>query len=290
MTVLPGKQVTGLRTPRFGGTAALPASFDTVCAMLSVYAGQLGAAPCLGRSPDRTYYAASMMKVAVLAALHRNGHNLDVQVPLRNAFVSAVPGPRFAITPDWEVDPETWGRLGKRASLRWLARRMIAHSSDLAANTLLEQVGIDAVNEIWSLAGAQHSITRRGIQDAAARAAGVTNLVTAADLARLLCWLPSELLDLLAANVHRVDLAAGLPAGTRVAFKNGWVQGLRHSAGIVFPHDAPPYVLAICYSGSLARGRAVGDPAARLLARISADIWSRRHSLARHSLAPDGHS
>ncbi|UQA97292.1 serine hydrolase [Streptomyces halobius] len=244
-----------------------------------MHVARLGAGEYLSRGADLTYYAASTMKMAVLAALHRSDLDLDAPVPIRNRFISAVPAPPFGITPDWAADSGTWRLLGTSASLRWLARRMIAHSSDLATNICISHVGLDAVNEIWRLAGARHSVTHRGIEDYAARAAGVTNLVTAADLSRLLCWLPPELLDQLAANVHRIDLPAGLPAGTRIALKNGWVRGIRHSAGIVYPPDAAPYVISICYSGRLAMGRHVDDPAARLLARISAGIWSRRHSL-----------
>ncbi|UGY92843.1 serine hydrolase [Streptomyces gobiensis] len=247
--------------------------------MLSVYAARLGADACVSRNADLPHYAASTMKVAVLAALYRSGLDLDAPVPVRNSFFSAVPGPAYGIVPDWEIDPGTWRLVGERASLRWLARQMVVHSSDLAANHCLAHVGLDAVAEVWRLAGARHSSTRRGIQDFAARAAGVTNLVTAADLARLLCWLPGDLLELLAENAHRVDLAAGLPPGTWIAFKNGWVPGVRHSAGIVRPPDAPPYVIAVCYTGPLATGQATGDPAARLLARISATLWSHRDGL-----------
>ncbi|NLU67424.1 serine hydrolase [Streptomyces sp. HNM0574] len=255
--------------------------------MLSVYAGPLNgdgdtsAHRVWQRHPDHPYYAASTMKVTVLAALHRSPYVPDRQVELRNEFTSAVPSPPYAIPADLAAeDPGTWRMLGRPVTLRWLARRMIGHSSDLATNALLELLGCAAAQEIWRLAGARHSTVRRGIEDAAAREAGVTNLVTAADLARLLRWLPAELLGPLAANVHRVDLAAGLPPGTRIAFKNGWVTGIRHSAGIVFPHDAPPYVLSVCYAGPLANGRATGDPAARLLARISARAWAHRHALA----------
>ncbi|GAA4890238.1 serine hydrolase [Streptomyces coeruleoprunus] len=247
--------------------------------MLSVYAAVPGGPAYLARNPDHPHYAASTMKVAVLAALHRSGLDLDAKVPLRNAFPSALPGaPDYAIPPDLEVDAETWALLGRRVSLRRLARQMIAHSSDLATNTLLAHIGIDAVDEIWRLAGAGHSTTRRGIEDAAARAAGITNLVTAADLVRLLCWLPRPVLGELAHNRHRVDLAAGLPPGTRIAFKNGWITGVRHSAAVVLPEDAPPYALAVCYTGPLASGHAVADPAARVLARVSARVWSLRHT------------
>lgn len=218
------------------------------------------------------------MKIAVLAALHRSGVDLDTAVPLRNSFTSALRGaPPYGIEPDHEVDGETWALLGRRVSLRRLAELMVAHSSDLAANTLIAHVGVDAVDEIWRLAGAERSRTRRAIGDFAARRAGVTNLVTAADLVRLLCWLPRPVLERLTANTHRGDLAAGLPAGTWIAFKNGWISGVRHCAAVVRPDDAPPYAVAVCYTGPLASGEAVGDPAARLLARVSGRVWSLRH-------------
>ncbi|GHA43384.1 hypothetical protein GCM10010329_77790 [Streptomyces spiroverticillatus] len=258
--------------------------------MLSVYASWLGEVerPFVTRGAQDRHYAASTMKVAILAALHRSGLDLDAPVLVENCFVSAVPGPAYRISEDWEIDAETWRMLGHRVPLRWLAERMVRHSSDLAANTCLAHVGLDAVAEVWQLAGARHAVTRRGIEDFGARAAGVTNLVTANDLARLLCWLPPDLLELVAGNVHRVDLAAGLPPQTWIAFKNGWSRGVRHSVGVVRPHDAPAYVIAVCYTGPLASGEAVCDPAARLIARISAHVWDHRHhhDLSGHASPP----
>ncbi|MFJ8086192.1 serine hydrolase [Streptomyces sp. NPDC096205] len=247
--------------------------------VLSLHVATEGGPPCVSREADLPHYAASTMKVAILAALHRSGLDLDESVPLVNSFASAVPGaPRYSLTEDWDTDHACWSRLGRQVRLGWLARQMIAHSSNLAANTLLERVGTAAVNDVWRLAGARHSIVGRGFQDIAAQKAGITNLVTAEDLVTLLWRLPRPLLDELAHNVHRVDLAAGLPHGTAVVFKNGWIPGVRHSAAIVRPPDADPYAIAVCYTGPLATGHAVHDPAARILARISARIWALRHT------------
>lgn len=244
--------------------------------VLSVVAGPLDGPPTVQRHADVPHYAASTMKVAVLAALYGSGLDLDAEVPVVNRFASAVGG-SYSNDRDQDSDPEPWRLLdGGAAPLRWLAERMITHSSNLATNLCLAQVGPDAVAEVWQRAGARRSASPRGIEDHRARAAGVDNQVTALDLARLLCSLQPELLDLLERNTWRVDLAAGLPPGTRVAFKNGWVPGVRHSAGIVRPPDAPPYVLAVCYTGPLASGHDDRDPAAGLLARISARAWARR--------------
>src|SRR5438067_1449168 len=68
---------------------------------------------------------------------------------------------------------------------------------------------------------------------------------------------------------YRDDLAAGLPPGTHIAHKSGWVTGVRHGAGIVYPRDRPPYLLVVLSSTTLP------DAAARtLLARIAAASWS----------------
>lgn len=248
--------------------------------MLSVAAGPLGGAPVVLRHADVPHEAASTMKMAVLAALHRSGLDLDAEVPVVNRFVS-VAGGTFGNDRDWDSDPAPWRLLDNgTASLRWLSERMITHSSNLATNLCLAHVGHGAVAEVWRRAGASGSASPRGIEDARGREAGAHNRVTALDLVRLLQSLEPELLGVLERNTWRVDLAAGLPPGTRIAFKNGWLPGVRHSAGVVRPSDAAPYVIAVCYSGPLASGHDEQDPAASLVARLSARAWARRHELA----------
>ncbi|MGK5636984.1 serine hydrolase [Streptomyces sp. URMC 126] len=248
--------------------------------MLSLVVASQGRPPAVERNADAVHYAASTMKVAVLAALHRSGTDLDRPVPVVNRFASAAGGGTYADDPAEDGDPLPWQRLGGTAPLRWLAERMVTHSSNLATNLCLAEVGYAAVAEVWRRAGAAHSVVRRGIEDHPARAAGLQNLVTARDLAALLDSLEPEVLALLEHNAHGVDLAAGLPPGTRLAGKNGWITGLRHSAAVVYPPDTPPYTIAVCYTGPLGSGDDVDDPAARLLARISAGVWRSRHRIA----------
>jgi beta-lactamase class A len=188
--------------------------------------------------------------------------------------------------------------VGGTAPLRWLAERMIVRSSNLATNICIGQVGLPAVAEVWDRVGARHSVTGRGIEDFAAREAGITNLITAADLAALLGALArgaqrpgplaapaacASMLDVLFAQEHREDLAAGLPEGTRIAHKNGWIRGVRHGAGVVFPTDAPAYAVVVCTTTDLADGGPSGeeeDDACRLIADVSARVWAARHDLA----------
>jgi len=161
---------------------------------------------------------------------------------------------------------------------------MIVASSNVAANLILARVGLPAVAAAWRLAGARHSTVGRGIEDSAAADAGITNLVTAADLAALLGAIvvgraatPAacvEMLDVLCAQERTEDLAAGLPTGTRIAHKNGWVRGVRHAAGVVFPADAPPFTLAVCTTTALPDADACA-----LIAEVAAASWAARHVL-----------
>ncbi|MFF0292774.1 serine hydrolase [Kitasatospora sp. NPDC004614] len=246
--------------------------------MLSVVVAPGQGAPVFARGAQVPHDAASTMKVAVLAALYRSGVDWDARVPVVNRFRSLT-GAVYGNSRSWDSDPLPWEHLGERVPLRWLAGRMVTHSSNLATNLCLEQVDPEAVAEVWRRAGATGG-SPRGIEDYPARDAGVHNRVSALDLVRLLQSLEGEVLALLEHNAHRVDLAAGLPPGTRLASKNGWFPGLRHSAALVHPDDAPPYVLAVCYTGPLASGHDVEDPAARLLARISRAVWQRRQAIA----------
>ncbi|MFI7436199.1 serine hydrolase [Micromonospora haikouensis] len=277
----------------------LDARLDALPGTISAYAGRVDAPATWTRHSYATHYAASTMKVAVLLALHRAAEagtlDLDAPVDVRNEFDSALPGaPRFACARHYDNDEAVWDRENGHAPLRWLAERMIVRSSNLATNLCLRHVGLPAVAEAWAAAGARHSVTGRGIEDFAAREAGITNLVTAADLAALLGGLAAgatrpgplasparcaAMLDVLFAQEFREDLAAGLPDGVRIAHKNGWVRGVRHGAGVVHPADTPPYVLVVCTTGDPVGGGAADGDACRLLADISARVWAARHDL-----------
>jgi beta-lactamase class A len=265
---------------------------DAVPGTVSVWLGRPGQ-PHAVRCPDATHYAASTMKVAVLAAAYRLSEagvlDLDADVPVRNEFRSAAPGgPAFGCRQSYDNDDAVWDRLDGTATLRWLGERMIVRSSNLATNVILGAVGVAAVAEVWAAAGATHSVVNRGIEDAEGAAAGLTNLVSVADLAALLTAIHENriasaascqaMLATLCAQQVADDLAHGLPSGTRVAYKNGWIEGIRHSAGIIYPDDASPFVLAVCLTTPLATNDQ-DDDACQLVARIAAAAWHHRHSL-----------
>jgi beta-lactamase class A len=270
----------------------LEPELNAVPGMVSVWCGPPDSPPGYSLNPDVAHYAASTMKVGVMAAAYRLADtgrlNLDAEIDVHDDFESRSGAGTFRNDRDYDSDEQPWERLGGSAPLRWLIRRMIVKSSNLATNLVLEQVWArdpDAVAAVWHDAGAKASVTERGIEDYAAQKAGLTNLVTAADLAALLGAIRgnrlasasscAEMLDVLLAQEVDDDVVKGLPEGTRVAHKNGWVEGIRHSAALILPTDAPAFVLVTCVSAPL--GEADGRD---LLARIAAAAWADRKTIA----------
>jgi beta-lactamase class A len=217
-------------------------------------------------SRDREpHYAASTMKLALVIAAYRLAEagtlDLDDTVAVHNSFMSAAGSATFSLDPAEDTDPEPWARRGQQVALRWLAYRSIVRSSNLATNLLLDAVGTSAAMEALHAVGATDSVVARGIEDTDAREAGLQNLVTARDLALTLRALLTgtaagreschEIVSVLAAQQINDAIPVGLPPRTRVAHKSGWIEGISHDAGIVFPDDAAPFVVVICTTSTL---------------------------------------
>jgi beta-lactamase class A len=236
--------------------------------------------------PTAQHYAASTMKVAVLLAAYRafdaGEWAADAPVLVHDDFASAAGG-RFCSTSGYDSDPAVWDRLGSEMPAAWLLERMIVRSSNLATNLALEHLGFDAVNHSWRLAGSSGCAVQRLIQDD--RADWISNQVTAPGLSLLMKavtsgWAASPsstaaMTEALLANEHTSDVVAGLPAGTWVAHKNGWVDGIQHTTALIRPDDAPGYLLTVCSSTGLAR-----DEGRQLVAGVARASWADRFLIA----------
>jgi beta-lactamase class A len=280
--------VTEADRPTLPHLAALESALAEVPGTVSIWCGRLDGEPAYVREPRATHNAASTMKVAVMVTAYRLADegllDLDAPVLVHDEFASASGEGTYRSTADYDNDPQPWALIGQTAPLRWLVRRMIVRSSNLATNLVLEQVGLDSVRRTWARAGATHSIVSRGIQDYAAAGAGMRNLVTAKDLAGLMCAIGlrkaaskkscQEMLDVLLSQEVTEDIVQGLPPGTAVAHKNGWIEDIRHSAALVLPTDAPTFALVVCVSAPLA-----SDEACEVVAKVGAASWADRHLL-----------
>jgi beta-lactamase class A len=262
---------------------SLPPAPGREAGMLSVWYGAVDGTPAFRRDERAEHYAASTMKLPLLVAAYRRHErgeiDLDRDVEVHNSFTSAADGSPFSLDQDDDQDDDTWARLGGTASLRWLARQSVVRSGNLATNLLLERVGAGEVADVLLAAGCStDTVLPRGIGDARARDCGLDNVVTAADLALVIggvadgrvagagtCELVEEVL---AGQEHRDGIPAGVPSGTYVANKTGWVDGVTHDVALVRPAGVPPYVLAVCTTMDLPH-----DDANELIARVSRAVW-----------------
>lgn len=139
---------------------ALDSRLAAAAGIVSIWYGAVDGPPAFARRADTEHYAASTIKLGLLVAAYRLYDaarlDLDSTVVLHDDF-SSVCGPRFRLTRGHDNDDEPWERLGEAATLRWLARRMIVRSSNLAADLLLERVGLPAVAEALGACGAGRS-------------------------------------------------------------------------------------------------------------------------------------
>jgi beta-lactamase class A len=252
---------------------------------LSVWLGDVDGETAFAHEDDAGHYAASTMKLPLLVAAYRRAErgeiDLDRAVEVRNDFASALDGSPFSLDRADDQDDETWDRIGSTMTLRELACHCVVRSGNLATNLLLERVGSGEVATVLADAGCSGATALpRGIEDAAAREGGLDNVVTARDLALVMCGVAgrtlaeertcAEVEAVLSRQEHRDKVPAGLPADTYVANKTGWVEGVAHDVAVVRPDDRSPYVLAVCTTLDVPEGTAN-----QLIASFSAAVWDR---------------
>ena len=212
---------------------------------------------------DSLVHAASTMKVPVMIALAQRADRgllrLDDALLLQNQFASIVDGSLYALSKGDDSDDSVYERVGERVPMRWLATRMITHSSNLATNALLTVVSADSVTALTRTLGTTRMIVRRGVEDGPAFRAGLNNTTTAHDLAVLLVAIATNraasaascawMRDVLFAQAYNTAIPAGLPRGTRIAHKTGDITRVEHDAALVYPDHGAPYVLVVLTSG-----------------------------------------
>jgi beta-lactamase class A len=208
---------------------------------------------------DRWFHAASTIKIAILAgvyaAIHEGRWPPHARLHVRNRFFSAADGSLFRISAERDANAEVHAAIGKMMRVRELAHHMIATSSNLATNLLLDLVGVETVQGVLDHYGIDGVDFRRGVEDERAFAAGINNRVTAGGLVSLLRVIEAEqvfspalsreMLDILHQQEFRNGIPARLPREARVAHKTGDISTVAHDAGIVYPPGRQPYIVAI---------------------------------------------
>jgi beta-lactamase class A len=232
---------------------------------------------------DRSFHAASTMKVPVMIELFRQAHEgtlkLDDALPIRNEFHSIVDGSVYQMDVGDDSDAEVYKQIGKTMTLRALCEAMITVSSNFAANLLIERVGAKNVQATVDRLGGTGVAVLRGVEDQKAFDKGMNNVTTARGLAALLWKIAQgeavsaaadrEMIEILKRQKFNDAIPAGVPPGTAVAHKTGSITRIHHDAGIVFAPQ--PYVLVV-----LTRGIEDQKVSGPLIAAISREVWAAR--------------
>jgi beta-lactamase class A len=255
---------------------------DASGAEVGVFVQQLdGPRMSMTLDPDKSFHAASTMKVPVMIELFREAKagrlSLDDTLPIKNEFHSIVDGSVYQLSAGDDSDDEVYRAAGKTMTLRELCEAMITVSSNFAANLLIERLGAKNIQATVHGLGADGMQVLRGVEDQKAFDTGLNNTTTARGLGVLLTKIATgkavgkkadaEMVEILERQRFNDAIPAGLPAGTRVAHKTGNITKIRHDAAIVYgPH---PYVVVV-----LVRGLEDQKAASRLIASISREVWT----------------
>jgi beta-lactamase class A len=230
--------------------------------------------------PDKAFHAASTMKVPVMIELFRQAEagrlRLDDPLPVVNDFHSIVDRSVYHLSVGDDSDAEVYQAVGKTMTLRALCEAMITVSSNLAANLLIERLGVENIRSTVARLGAKGMNVRRGVEDQKAFDQGVNNTTTARGLAVLMQKLAkgkavneradAEMVAILKRQKFNDAIPAGVPEGTPVAHKTGTITKIHHDAAIVY--GPRPYVLVI-----LVRGLQDEKESGALMAALSREVW-----------------
>jgi beta-lactamase class A len=247
-------------------------------AVAGVYFRDLTAPDTAAAGADLRFHAASTMKVAVMVQVFRDIDDgrlsLRQRLAVTTSFRSIVGDTSYTLSMADDSDSSLYRRAGETATVRELVELMITVSSNLATNILIEQVGAARVMETLRGLGIDSMTVLRGVEDGPAYRAGRNNTTTARALGQLLAAIadgraaspPScgEMLKILLEQRFRRGIPAGLPRGTRVAHKTGWLTSVNHDAAIVYVRNRPRYVLVV-----LTRGIAATEESDRLIAGLA---------------------
>jgi beta-lactamase class A len=206
----------------------------------------------------RWFHAASTIKVAVLLAVFRAADegwlHLDDSLHVRNRFASAADGSLFRLNSDSDAMPELYQQIGRTAKISTLAEGMIAASSNLATNLLLDFIGVEYARKVLGDAQVDGVELRRGVEDYAAHERGINNEATADGLLKLLSAVRGDFLSneskeqairILLEQRFNSMLPARLPAHAAVAHKTGEISTACHDVGIVYLPERDPYIAVI---------------------------------------------
>lgn len=239
-------------------------------------------------NPDLQFHAASTFKICVMMEVFSQARagtlSLGEPLPVVNRFASIADGAAFSLSPEDDSERALYGCIGTSLPIRELVRRMMAVSSNLATNLLVQRITAEHTTEFMRQLGATGLRILRGVEDKRAYALGLNNLATARGFEQVLVKLANreilsptdsdEMIAILCQEEFNQMIPAGVPVSVRVAHKTGWTADLFHDVGIVYPLTAEPFVLVILTRGYAETQAHEAHEFVATLARTIYENWS----------------
>lgn len=231
---------------------------------------------------DELFHAASTMKTPIMFQLFKMRDtgilDLSTEVPLDNQFLSIVDGSLFTLPLNSEADDILYPFVDEYLSLYEIMEKMITHSSNLGTNILMGYTGPDSIGATMKSVEASGVLVMRGVEDLKAHRMGLNNLTSAYGMMKVMeAIYRSDLVadssrqamqNILKQQQFNSMIPAGLPPEVIVGHKTGSITRIAHDAALVYPENAPPYVLVI-----LTRGWDDQAEAEKVGARISSKVY-----------------
>jgi len=152
-------------------------------------------------------------------------------------------------------------RPGSRATVTRLVDAMVTQSDNSAANVLADHLSFAGVNAVAESLDLEKTRMRRHFMDFAARARGIDNTTSAADMGALLLGIERgarglrggaasgagcrAMVDVMLRQEDRDTIPSGIARRVPIANKTGVLPGVRNDVGIVDPYGREPYVVAL---------------------------------------------
>lgn len=217
---------------------------------------------------EKTFEAASLVKLAILVELARRFENGECQPEDTLIFEE-----RFRVGGSGHLQKEP---AGGKYRLDDLAEWTITESDNVATDMLFDYLKLETLEPAMRTLGLQQMTVQRTIFAFDQIDQGRDNLISANDLAHLLGKIArkelprSDWMLSILQKTHRHDLLQGaLPKDLKVAHKSGELTGFLHDAGILYAR--PPYILVILTQGEKADSET-------FIRGLSSDIYTKGKS------------
>ena len=196
-----------------------------------------------GFSEEKSFESASLMKLVIIAELHRRVQvgelELDAPMTLESKHIVGGSGDLKKLEP------------GLSFPLKVLAEKMITQSDNTATQMLTDLLTKEALDKSTKNLGLTGTTIQRDVYDFAAIDRGLDNYITAKDAAIFMKQLArdqlpgsKEIHSVLERQQRNDMIGSGIPEDVKVAHKTGELTGILHDVGIVYAPRGS-YVLAM---------------------------------------------